>query len=202
MWCEVGGDYLRKWFLFISLFFVLFFLSACSSNPSLELVDANVDIVKDKSLVGSIGITEGERKGDELIPTALFYEFTIKNTGNKTVGSIGEADKGIELKMEPKDKLISVSEDVIGFNIYNPEDYNESGVGFGQSFLSVLKSDEKGKYTSNYDLGVSEENSQVPLLVPSKEKLEELKEYAFNAILVVTIGNQEIARFDLNKLKN
>ncbi|MDQ0882137.1 hypothetical protein [Peribacillus sp. V2I11] len=192
---------MRKCFLFISLFFVLFFLSACSSNPSLELVDANVDIVKDKSLLGSIGITEGERKGDELIPTALFYEFTIKNTGNKTVG-IEEVDKGIELKIEPKDKLKSVSEDVIGFNIYNPDDYDGSGVGFGHSFLSVLKPDEKGEYTLNYDLGVSEENSQVPLLVPSKEKLDELREYAFDAFLIVTIENQEIARFDLNKLKN
>jgi hypothetical protein len=192
---------LRKYFLFINLFFVLFFLSACSSKPSLELVDANVDIVKDKNLLGSIGITEGEKKGDELIPTALFYEFTIKNIGNKTVG-IEEIDNGIELKIEPKDKLKSVSEDVIGFNIYNPEDYNGSGVGFGHTFSSVLKSDQKGKYTLNYDLGVSEENSQVPLLVPSKEKLDELKEYEFNAFLVVTIENQEIARFDLNKLKN
>ncbi|MGG0413358.1 hypothetical protein [Peribacillus simplex] len=192
---------MRKCIFFISLFFVSIFLSACSSNPSLELVDANVDIVKDKSLVGSIGITEGERKGAELIPTALFYEFTIKNSGNKTVG-IEEVDKGIELKIEPKDKLKAVSEDVIGFNIYNPEDYNESGVGFGQSFFSVLKPDQKGKYTLHYDLGVSEENSQVPLLVPSKEKLDELKEYAFDAFLVVTIEKEEIARFDLNKLKN
>ncbi|MFE4705675.1 hypothetical protein [Peribacillus simplex] len=192
---------MRKWFLFISLIFALFFLSACSSNPSLELVDANVDIVKDKSLLGSIGITEGERKGDELIPTALFYKFTIRNTGNKTAG-IEEVDKGIELKIEPKDKLRAVSEDVIGFNIYDPEGYNGSGVGFGHSFLSILKPDEKGEYTLNYDLGVSEENSQVPLLVPSIDKLDELKENAFDAFLVVTIENQEIARFDLNKLKN
>ncbi len=192
---------MRKCFVFISLFFVLFFLSACSSNPSLELVDAKVDIVKDKDLLGAIVITEGERKGDELIPTALFYEFTIKNTGNKTA-DIEEVDKGIELKIEPKDKLKAVSEDVIGFNIYDPEDYNGSGVGFGHSFLPVLNPDQKGEYTLNYDLGVSEENSQVPLLVPSKEKLAKLKEYAFDAFLVVTIDNQEIARFDLSKLKN
>lgn len=179
----------------------LFSLSACSSQPSLELVDANVDIVKDKSLLGSIGITEGERKGEELIPTALYYEFTIKNTGHKTVGT-PEVDKGIELKIEPKEKLKSVSEDVIGFNIYNPEDYNKSGVGFGRTFVSVLKSDQKGEYTLRYDLGVSEENSQVPLLVPSKEKLDELEKYSFNAFLAVTIENQEIARFDLDKFQN
>ncbi|MCY9140220.1 hypothetical protein AB9M93_13430 [Peribacillus frigoritolerans] len=192
---------MRKCFLFISLFFVLFFLNACSSNPSLELVDAKVDIVKDKNLLGAIGITEGEKKGDELIPTALVYEFTIKNTGNKTAG-IEEVDKGIEIKIEPKDKLKAMSEDVMGFNIYNPEDYNGSGVGFGHSFFSVLKPDEKGEYTLNYDLGVSEKNSQVPLLVPSKEELEKLKEYAFDAFLVITIENEEIARIDLNKYKN
>ncbi|MFF5400321.1 hypothetical protein ACFY5J_24105 [Peribacillus butanolivorans] len=192
-----------KWALLVYIDGKLFdtLVMDIKEKPSLELVDANVDIVKDKSLLGSIEITEGERKGDEMIPTALFYEFTIKNTGNRTVG-IGEVDKGIELKIEPKDKLKSVSEDVIGFNIYNPEDYNESGVGFGHTFPSVLKSDQKSKYTLNYDLGVSEENSQVPLHVPSKEKLDELKEYAFNAFLVVTIENQEIARFDLDKLKN
>ncbi|MFJ7362511.1 hypothetical protein ACIQWQ_00130 [Peribacillus frigoritolerans] len=192
---------MRKCFLFISLFFVLFFLNACSSNPSLELVDTKVDIVKDENLLGAIGITEGEKKGDKLIPTALFYEFTIKNTGNKTAG-IEEVEKGIEMKIEPKDKLKAVSEDVMGFNIYNPDDYNGSGVGFGHSFSSVLKPDEKGKYTLTYDLGVSEKNSQVPLLVPSKEELEKLKKYAFDAFLVVTIENEEIARVDLNKYKN
>ncbi|AOH57449.1 hypothetical protein ABE28_024180 (plasmid) [Peribacillus muralis] len=133
---------MRKWFvLFISLFFVLSFLSGCSAKPSLELVDAEVDIVKDKNLVGAIGITEGEKKGEELIPTALIYAFTIKNNGNEPVGSIEEADKGIELKIEPKSKLKSVSKDVIGFNIYNPDDYNESGVGFGQSQLSIINAD-------------------------------------------------------------
>ncbi|PJN90670.1 hypothetical protein [Bacillus sp. mrc49] len=194
---------MRKWFiLFISFFFVLFFLPGCSAKPSLELVDADVDIVKDKSLVGAIRITEGERKGDELIPTALFYQFTIKNNGNDPVGSIEKADKGIELKIEPKDQLKSVSKDVIGFNIYNPDNYNESGVGFGQSLISIINADQKEKYTCTYDLGVSEENPEVPLLVPSKEKLAQLKENAFNAFLIVTIENQEIARFDLDEFKN
>ncbi|MFJ7755906.1 hypothetical protein ACQKGI_21955 [Peribacillus muralis] len=158
--------------------------------------------MKDKNLVGAIGITEGEKKGEELIPTALVYEFTIENNGNEPVGSIKEADKGIELKIEPKSKLKSVSKDVIGFNIYNPDDYNESGVGFGQSQLSIINADQKGQYTFTYDLGVSEENPQVPLRVPSKEKLTKLKEYACDAFLVATIENQEIARFDLGECKN
>ncbi|WP_285767450.1 hypothetical protein [Peribacillus sp. SI8-4] len=188
--------------LLMSLFIVLFFLPGCSAKPSLALVEADVDIVKDKSLVGAIGITEGERKGDELVPTALYYRFTIENKGKEPVGSIEEADKGIKLKIEPKDQLKRVSEDVIGFNIYNPDDYNGSGVGFGQSLSSSMDADQKGKYTCTYDLGVSEETSQVGLLVPSKEKLAELKEHAWDAFLVVTIENQEIARFDLNEFKN
>ena len=188
---------MRKFLFVISIFVALFFLSACSSQPSLELVDAKVDIVKNKGLLGSIGITEGERKGEELIPTALYYKFTIKNTDHKSIGAPG--DKGIELKIEPKEKLKSVSEDVVGFNIYNPEDYDSSGVGFGQTYIRVLKSDQKGEYTLHYDLGVSEANSQVPLLVPSKEKLDELEKHSFNAFLVVTIDNQEIARFDLDE---
>ncbi|MGE7879784.1 hypothetical protein [Peribacillus muralis] len=150
---------MRKWFvLFIGLFFVLFFLSGCSAKPSLELVDAEVNIVKDKNLVGAIAITEGERTGEELIPTALVYAFTIENNTNEPVGSMEKADKGIELKIEPKDNLKSVSKDVIGFNIFNPDDYNESGVGFGQSQLSIINADQKGKYTFTNDLGVSEEN--------------------------------------------
>ncbi|MFC3039790.1 hypothetical protein ACFOGI_05960 [Virgibacillus xinjiangensis] len=189
---------MRKWFLVIGLFMALSSLSACSSEPSLKLVDAKVDIVKDKNLLGSIGITEGERKGEELIPTALYYEFTMENTSNKTVGT-REVDRGIRLKIEPKEKLKSVSEDIIGFNIYHPEDYYESGVGFGQSFVSVLRSDQKGAYTLYYELGVSEENVQVPLLVPSQEKLDILEKYSFNAFLVVTAENHEIARFDLDK---
>ncbi|MGE6375763.1 hypothetical protein [Peribacillus muralis] len=158
--------------------------------------------MKDKNLVGAIAITEGERTGEELIPTALVYAFTIENNTNEPVGSMEKADKGIELKIEPKDNLKSVSKDVIGFNIFNPDDYNESGVGFGQSQLSIINADQKGKYTFTYDLGVSEENPQVPLFVPSKEKLTELKEYACDNFLVATIENQEIARSDLDECKN
>ena len=98
---------MKKHAHYIGMIFVLFALTVCSSNASLELVDSNVKIVKDKSLLGSIVLTERENKGDEIIPTALFYEFTIKNTSNKTVGT-EDRDKGIELKIEPNEKLQSI----------------------------------------------------------------------------------------------
>lgn len=175
----------------------VFSLVSCSSSSPLELVNANVKIVQDEKLVGAIGITEGEREGEELVPTALYYEFTIKNTNNNTVGS-EEVAKGIEIKIVPKDKLKSVSEEVIGFNIYNSAEYDASGVGFGTTYSTILSSNEEAEYSLHYDLGVSEENPTVPLLVPSKDKLDKLKNAAFNAFLVVTIENEEVARFDLD----
>jgi len=100
---------LKKHVLFLFVFMMLCLLAACSSSPSLELVDADVKIVKDKKLLGAIGITEGERKGEELIPTALYYDFTIKNTSKQTIGS-AEVDQGIEVKIVPKEKLKSTVE--------------------------------------------------------------------------------------------
>lgn len=192
---------MKKHLYFFILFLILFILTACSSDSSVELIDANVKIVKDKELVGAIEITEGERKGEELIPTALYYEFKIKNSGNKTLGA-ENIDEGIEVKIEPKNKLKDVSEEIIGFNIYNHEEYNESGIGFGETSELILSSNQEAEYTLHYDLGVSEENPNVPILVPTGEKLEELKNVAFDAFLVVTIENDEIVRFDLDKFKN
>ena len=111
---------------FISLFTLL---TACSSKPSVELVNASVDIVNDKDRVGAIGITEGDKKGQELVPTALYYEFTIKNIGNKKIGDAAnkglemKAGGGLDIKIEPNDNLVASSKEIIGFNIYNPSEY-------------------------------------------------------------------------------
>lgn len=194
---------MKKTLCFIKLFVTLFFISACSSNSSsLELIDADVQIVHDEALVGSIGIMEGERKGEFLVPTALYYEFTIKNKDNKPIGNDQSFEKGIELTIKPKEELKSVSEEVIGFNIYNFEEYDETELGHGVTFTTMLHPNEEGVYTLHYDLGVSEENPTVPLIVPSEDKLELLLENALNAFLVVTIENKEIARFDLEEYQN
>lgn len=211
---------MKNWIFYISLFMVLLVVAGCSSESEsettsdsqteaisepeessglvLELAEANVTIVNDKSLVGAIGITEGERKGEELVPTALYYEFVIENTGDDTLG-VPDFDKGIKLHIEPKEKLKSASEETIGFNIYNPEGYEESGVGYGQTSSLVLDPGQEMECTLYYDLGVSEENSQVPLLVPSDEELNKLSGHAFHAFLVVTIDNKEITRFNLDE---
>jgi hypothetical protein len=177
---------------FISL---LTLLTACSSKPSLELVNTNVDIINDKDKLGAIGITEGDKKGQELVPTALYYEFTIKNNGNKKIGDIG--DKGLEIQIKPNDNLVASSKEIMGFNIFNPSEYEASGMGHGHTFTSIIEPDQKEKYTLHYDLGVSEENPQAPFLVPSKEQLKKLNDNALDATLIVLLDDKEIARFDL-----
>ncbi len=168
-------------------------------------MNASVDIVNDKDRVGAIGITEGDKKGQELVPTALYYEFTIKNIGNKKIGDAAnkgldmKAGEGLDIKIEPNDNLVASSKEIIGFNIFNPSDYNESGLGYGSNYHSVLEPDEEGKYTLHYELGVSEENPNVPILVPSKDQLEKLKNNALDATLIVLLEGKEIARFELQK---
>lgn len=132
------------------------------------------------------------------MPTALYYEFTIKNIGNKKIGD--PANNGLKIKIEPNTNLVTLSQEIIGFNIFNPSEYTNSGLGYGGSYESVLKLNQEGKFTLHYLLlGVSEENTYVPVLVPSKEQLKKLNDNALDATLIVFFEKKEIARFDLKK---
>ncbi|CAH0219519.1 hypothetical protein SRABI96_02375 [Peribacillus sp. Bi96] len=188
---------MKRFFMLMGLLLFFALLTACSTKPSLELVSSRVDIVNDKSKVGAIGITEGDKKGQELVPTTLYYEFEIKNNGNKKRGGMG--DKGLQVKMEPNDKLVAISKETVGFNIFKPSSYVGTGVGYGNSFYGEIQPNKNGKYIFTFDLGVSEENPQVPLRVPSNEKLKKLKDNALDASLIVIIDGKEITRFNLKK---
>ncbi|TDK61801.1 hypothetical protein E2K98_13015 [Bacillus salipaludis] len=188
---------MKRFIKLLGLISVIALFTACSSKQSLELVNSKVDIVKDKRIVGSIGITEGDKKGQELVPTALYYEFKIKNIGNQKIGGIG--GKGLQVKIEPDDKLVAISKETVGFNIFKPSSYDGTGVGYGTSFDGEIQPNKNGDFILTFELGVSEENPQVPLRVPSKEKLEKLKNNALDASLIVTLDGKEITRFDLNK---
>ena len=89
----------------------------------------------------------------------------------------------------------------MGFNVFDPKDYDSSGLGYGHSFMSVLKPKETGVYNLDYEIGVNEKNSTVPVLAPSSQNLQKLKQEALNATLIVTINKKEIASFDLNQWK-
>ncbi|MFT3983750.1 MAG: hypothetical protein QM697_07570 [Lachnospiraceae bacterium] len=171
-------------------------LSGCSNKHSIELTSSSVSIINDKSISGSIEITEGVKKGKKLVPTVLCYKFTIKNTGRKKVGGIG--NKGLSLKIEPHDKLKNSLEDIIGFNVFNSDAYMNTGLGHGESTVPMLKRGEEGNYILTYDLGVSEESPNTKLITPSDEKLKEINDKALDASLIVICDGKEIARFDLN----
>ncbi|MCG7335078.1 hypothetical protein MHZ95_07290 [Sporosarcina sp. ACRSM] len=184
----------------ISIFSVLLLLAGCSSKPSVDLVGSTVEIRSDEARSGGIGITSGEKKGEIIVPVALSYEFVLKNTGKKNLGEakkINELnfvfDDGIKVRIEPHEKLKAISEEVMGINIYNEEE----NLGMGLSSMPVLEPNQEGKYTFDYTLGALEENPEIRL-APSPEQLEKLKEHAMDAILIVTVEDEEIARFDLS----
>lgn len=187
-----------KWYTtLLSITLLLVLLTACSSKPSLDLVSKKVEIVKDKKYVGSTILTEGDQKGQEVIPTALLYEFKIKNNGNRQIG--GTADTTLKVKIVPSKKLATISKDIMGFNLFNPSSYYETGLGYGVQFDGGIKSNKIGKYILTFDLGVTEETSQIPVRVPSTDKLEKLKENALDGTLIVTSGGKEIANLKLKK---
>ncbi|MFJ7677094.1 hypothetical protein ACIQXQ_03495 [Peribacillus sp. NPDC097198] len=193
-----GEALVKRCMVLLCFFSVVMLLTACSSKPSIELVKTSVDVINDQEIVGAQRITEGDKKGQDLVPTALYYEFTLKNTGKKKIGDTG--DTGLEIQINPHDPLVASSKEIIGFNVFNPSEYDESGLGYGQTFVSILEPGQEGLYTLHYELGVSEEDPPFPFLVPPKEQLEKLKNVAKDATLLILLDGEELARFDLQDL--
>lgn len=187
----------------VSFFIILFIISGCSSKPSLELESAKVELRNDGERLGAVGITSGEREGEFIVPIALSYDFVIINTGKRKLGAMEKPTKdlayedGIQIKIEPHKKLKEVTEEVMGFNLYDKSDKGQ--LGSGETTAYILKADAKGIYNLDLILGALEENPDLKL-APSMEQLEKLEEHAMDATLVVFIGDDEIARFDISDL--
>ena len=191
------GEQLKRFMALLTLISVIAILTACSSEPSLELTNKKVEIIDDKERLGSMILQQGDKAGTEAEYTALYYTFSIKNTGNRTIGNVNEP---LKAKIEPNEKLVTVSEEVMGFNIFNTEEYSETGLGHGENAEGILKPNTEGKFTLNYLLGINIETDEV-LFVPSNEQLEKLEDIALDATLIVMLGDKEIARFDLSEKK-
>ncbi len=188
--------------LFSSIFIILLLLSGCSSKPSLEIVSSNVEIRDDRS--GGIGITHGKNKGEIIQPISLSYNFVLKNTGKKSLGEMErpngetfEYDDGIKVYIEPNETLKSVSEEVMGFNIYDVEERKKANLGVGKTSNPVIEPNQEGVYTLDFVLGALEENPEIRI-APSPDQLDSFKNSAMNATLIVSVEDEEIARFDLN----
>ncbi|MCM3596201.1 hypothetical protein M4D55_10485 [Metabacillus idriensis] len=95
--------------------------------------------------------------------------------------------------------MINASKNIVGFNIFNSDEYVDSGVGFGVSSDGIIPKGRTGQYDMYYDLGVEDANQSEFKVAPSKEALEELLKVSSHATVVVYEGKKEVARFDLSK---
>ncbi len=188
---------MKRFIVLLTLISVIAILTACSSEPSLVLTDKKVDIVKDKAKTGSMILQQGEKAGKEIVPTSLYYTFYIKNEGTKNVGDEAKG-KGLSVKIEPNESLVATSNEIMGFNIFDSSDYDDKGMELGYSYIGTIESNKTGEFIIYYNLGYEEESEEVRL-APSKEQLEKLKNNALEATLIVRLGDEEIARFDLGE---
>lgn len=198
---------MKRYFTLTILFVIMFSISGCSSKANLseanlELTNFNVAIVKDKSVNGTIIITNEDENEQEFISTALVYEFTIKNKGNKKIGRKSKIEKDKlafssqdnQIRIEPNEDLEDKTLEIIGIDIFDPSSYMNTGLGFSSPPL-ILKPGEEKKFILTYDLGVDEENPFNLPIIPSEEKLTELESYALDGILVIIVENEKNSTF-------
>ena len=197
---------MKPYFILLMVVIISFCISGCSSEPNLELISTKVSIVNDKSITGSTLVTEGDKTVMQIVATALVYEFTIKNNGNKKIRKKNilaklnsEYDPEINvLRVEPNKNLKNASQEILGRNIFDLSSYMDTGLGYRIDSL-ILKAGEEKKFTIYYDLGISEESYVSPIITPSEDKLKELEKYALDANLVIKLDNEEIVLFHLNE---
>ena len=177
---------------YMTFIIVLFLISGCSNSEQLEIIENSV----------SIEVREGEMEinGESLSGVYLKYDFSIKNNGRKTVGGMEEPnldtynfDDGLQYVIEPSDELVNRSIEILGYNIF--EDIGKTA----SSLTPLLKSNEisEDNYIG-YSLGVQEQRELQPV-APSKEQLDLLLEVANDAVLILSVKDKEIARFNLSQ---
>ena len=196
---------MKKIPLILGLILVLA-LSACSSSTSkpekepkkenytFKVEEATAIITNDKSLVGSDTIETKSGKKVEVVPTSLHYEFKLERNGSSKL--LKTTKEKMELKIVPDQELLNASKKAVGFNLFNTDNSDLYGSGQG---VSDFNSEGKGVLDFTYILGANVDSYEIPKL-PSKDKLNELKENALKGTLVVMKNDQEIARFDLKSI--
>ncbi|WP_312111225.1 hypothetical protein [Brevibacillus reuszeri] len=187
---------MKRLFLFSLIMVMSFMTAACTSKPTVELVHVSAEIVTDKSLSGQTGIMDGNKVMKYVTPTVLSYKILVKNTSNQ---KIGDSKKPVRFKLAPSDDLISVVTETVGSNVLDFEKMNGGYTGDGE-----ILSNGTAEYSLFYELGTDEDlgsYQQIPLL-PSKEKMDELQNKKFDAVLILIVGEEEIAHFDLRTYAN
>ncbi|MED4285270.1 hypothetical protein P4679_25445 [Priestia megaterium] len=179
-------------------------LSACSNSTSkpetkpekenytFKIKEATAIITNDESLVGSDTVETKDGKKVEVVPTSLRYEFKLER--NRSSKLLKTTKDKIELKIVPNQELLNASKKAVGFNLFDTDDSDLYGSGQG---VSDFNSKGKGILDFTYILGANVDSQEIPKL-PSKDKLNDLKENALKGTLIVLKNDKEIARFNLN----
>jgi hypothetical protein len=179
----------RRYLQCICLIAQLLTISACTSEPSLQLIDVHVDITTDENIAGGIGVKNGDKEVGKLVPTIIHYKFKIKNTARQRLGNV--SGDSIKIRVQPSDELLSL----VGNDVFDKNRIGYQG-------RADLAAGEEGEFTLTYSLGVTDttglhHGTEQP---PSSEKLKKIEKKLLKAILVVKLGDKEINRFDLQKL--
>ncbi len=182
---------------FACLILVTLLLTGCSDKTrtersAIELVSSYVEIRDD-------GYDDFEKlTGTQLV--SLNYFFVLKNNSDETLGGMEKLnrrmfrfDDGLELTIEPNNKLKKVLSEVLGVDDFR--DY-----GFGRSGMPNIEPGMEEEYIFDIVLGATNENPEIQL-VPPQEHLDMLVRHSMEAVLIVSIEGEEIAIFDLSKQK-
>ncbi|ADE68692.1 MULTISPECIES: hypothetical protein [Priestia] len=188
---------MKKFSLSLFIAFLVFIISACSNTEyvnnveHLKLQKTEVRLTDDKKIVGEMIVPDKKNKSKRIVPTELYYTFTMENTSNNIM-ALSDLDK-TKLRIEPDKELVSAVKEAIGSNIY---DMDNSKLGFGMSIGEIL-SKGTSKFTLNYTLGAKQKNNELPLL-PTEEKLKKLQANALKGTLIISQDGKDIAKFRLD----
>jgi hypothetical protein len=188
---------MKKFSLSLFIAFLVFIISACSNTEyvnnveHLKLQKTEIRLTDDKKIVGEMIVPDKKNKSKRIVPTELYYTFTMENTSNNIM-ALSDLDK-TKLRIEPDKELVSAVKEAIGSNIY---DMDNSKLGFGMSIGEIL-SKGTSKFTLNYTLGAKQKNNELPLL-PTEEKLKKLQANALKGTLIISQDGKDIAKFRLD----
>ncbi|CAI8760248.1 Lipoprotein [Priestia megaterium] len=188
---------MKKFSLSLFIAFLVFIISACSNTEyvnnveHLKLQKTEIRLTDDKKIVGEMIVPDKKNKSKRIVPTELYYTFTIENTSNNIM-ALSDLDK-TKLRIEPDKELVSAVKEAIGSNIY---DMDNSKLGFGMS-IGEIPSKGTSKFTLNYTLGAKQKNNELPLL-PTEEKLKKLQANALKGTLIISQDGKDIAKFRLD----
>ena len=197
--CTSRSDILKKTFIGLLSCLLIGLLAACSTNANSDEATYSVQkekvmITDDRFLIGATGVRNEKGGWEDILPKALYYEFTLKQDDEQA--NYKHDKDEVRGSILPDKDLKQASIDVLGVNIFEK---NQDTYGYRCS-IKGFDDSKTGKVTLQYYVGAEVKNNKMPL-APSDEELQKLKNVANHATLVLTRDDKEIGRYSLETLK-